>query len=309
MAKRFDVLTLGLTVIDLLVSTVDESIFARETSNMDSIRMLLGGDALNQAIALSALGSKTCLLGVVGNDQLGEVLLSRLAEYPITVLERRIEAKTGISIVMSKGDGERHFLLQTGHNAELCYDHIDEQAVRDSAIVSIGSCMSLKSFDGADTVRFLELARSGGALSAMDFKINRSDYDMPSILESFRLADYLLPSEGDVKTLTGEGEDPVKMAQGMHDLGGKNVIIKLGERGCYVSAEGVEKHIPALPANCVDATGAGDSFVAAFLHGKARGWEVERCARFANAAGAIAVEQSGANGAIRSERQVLERMN
>ncbi|MDY5220613.1 MAG: PfkB family carbohydrate kinase [Eubacteriales bacterium] len=58
----------------------------------------------------------------------------------------------------------------------------------------------------------------------------------------------------------------------------------------------------------MNTTGAGDSFVAAFLYGKCRGWDVETCARFANAAGTIAVESRGANGAVRSEAQVRMRM-
>jgi len=66
--------------------------------------------------------------------------------------------------------------------------------------------------------------------------------------------------------------------------------------------------VPPCPCRCVDTTGAGDSFVAAFLYAKTRGWDAERCARFANAAGSITVEQIGANGAIRSAAQVLERM-
>ncbi|MBQ8507109.1 MAG: carbohydrate kinase family protein [Clostridia bacterium] len=308
MAFRYDLLCVGLQVIDLLVTGADASIFERETTNVGNIQLLLGGDALNQAVTASMLGARTALMGSVGNDHLGEVLLSQLGNYPISVFDRKIDAKTGISVVLCRPDGERHFVLQTGHNEHFCYGHVDEEAVKSSAIVSIGSCMSLKGFDGEDTVRLFDLAHSAGGRTALDFKINRSEYDMPAILESIRRADYVLPSEADVAKLTGEAGDPAKMAQGMRDLGAKNIVLKLGGRGCYLSAEGIEKHIPACPANCIDTTGAGDSFVAAFLHGVAQGWDVESCARFANAAGSIAVEHPGANGMIRSEAQVLARM-
>jgi len=295
-------------VIDLLISGADERVFTTETTSVDNIQMLMGGDALNQAVTLSMLGGKTGLMGVVGNDRLGDVLLSQLANYPLTVIDKKIESKTGFSVVLCKPDGQRHFILQHGHNLDFCYDHIDEQAVREAKIVSVGSAMALKSFDGEGTIRLLDLARSAGTISAMDIKINRSEYDMPPILESFRHVDYLLPSEADVKTLTGEGEDPVKMAQALHDMGVKNVVIKLGEKGCYISADGVEKLVDAYSAKCVDTTGAGDAFTGAFLHAKAKGWDVETCARFANAAGSVSVEVPGACGAIRSEAQVLERM-
>lgn len=308
MNRRFDVLVVGMQVIDLLISGADERVFTTETTSVDNIQMLMGGDALNQAVSASMLGGRIGLMGVVGNDRLGDVLLSQLANYPLTVIDKKIESKTGFSVVLCKPDGQRHFILQHGHNLHFCYDHIDEQAVRDAKIVSVGSAMALKSFDGEDTIRLLDLARSAGTVSAMDIKINRSEYDMPPILESFRHVDYLLPSEADVKTLTGEGEDPVKMAQALHDMGVKNVVIKLGEKGCYISADGVEKAVGAYPAKCVDTTGAGDAFTGAFLHAMAKGWDVEACARFANAAGSVSVEVPGACGAIRSEAQVLERM-
>lgn len=308
MGRRFDVLVVGMQVIDLLIMGASPAVFDCETFNSPDIQLLMGGDALNQAVSASMLGGKIGLMGVVGNDRLGDVLLSQLANYPLTVLDPKIESKTGISVVLCKPDGHRHFILQTGHNAHFCYKHIDEQAVRDSKIVSVGSCMALPSFDGEDTIRLLDLARSAGTVSAMDIKINRTEYDMPPILESLKHVDYLLPSEADVKTLTGEGEDPVKMVQGLHDMGVKNVILKLGDKGCYVSADGVEKAVPAYPAKSIDTTGAGDTFTGAFLHAKAKGWDVETCARFACAAGAISVEVPGACGAIRSEAQVLERM-
>lgn len=308
MARRFDVLCVGLQVIDLLVTGADRCVFDQETTNVENIELLLGGDALNQAITLSALGAKTGLMGAVGNDALGDVLMNRLAAYPIEVLNRRIDAKTGISIVLCRTDGERHFVLQTGHNERFCYEHIDEQAVRDAGVVSIGSCMGMKAMDGADTLRLLELASSAGATTAMDFKITHGDYDMPRVYECIRTADYLLPSEGDAAKLTGEKHDPKRMVEGLRDLGARNLILKLGDRGCYVAADGVEMQIPACASSCVDTTGAGDTFAAAFLYGKCRGWDVETCARFANAAGAIAVETRGANGAVRSEAQVRMRM-
>ena len=309
MEKRYDILMAGMQVVDVLISGVDEGIFRTETTNPDSIQLLMGGDALNQAVTASMLGGKIALMSVVGRDRLGEVLLSQLSEYPIDLLIPKIDCETSISVVLTKPDGQRNFIVRQGHNDRFCYDHIDEQAVRASRIVSVGSCMALRSFDGADTIRLLDMARSAGVISAMDIKKNRTDYpNMDAIFESMRHVDYLLPSEADVKVLTGTDDDPVHMVQALHDLGVKNVILKLGEQGCYVSADGVEKLVPAYPANCVDTTGAGDAFTASFLHAMAKGWNIEDCARFANAAGSVSVECHGSCGAVRSEAQVLQRM-
>lgn len=109
--------------------------------------------------------------------------------------------------------------------------------------------------------------------------------------------------------LDGETGSPEKMAQALHKMGAANCVIKLGAQGCYVSADGIEAHIPAFPCRCVDTTGAGDTSVSSFLYAKSQGWDTLASAKFACAAGSVAVEHVGANTAIRSKDQVLARMN
>lgn len=92
-------------------------------------------------------------------------------------------------------------------------------------------------------------------------------------------------------------------------MGAANCVIKPGAQGCYVSADGIEAHIPSFPCRCVDTTGAGDTFVGSFLYAKSQGWDTLASARFACAAGSVAVEHVGAKTAIRSKDQVLARMN
>jgi ribokinase len=78
------------------------------------------------------------------------------------------------------------------------------------------------------------------------------------------------------------------------ELGAGNVVLKLGSRGCLGWAEGrVALHLPAFPIHAVDTTAAGDAFTAAL----AAGWgqmPLEDLLRFANAAGALAATQAGA---------------
>ena len=64
--KRFDVLTIGLQVIDLMIPGMDGHILDREMTLLDHAELTLGGDALNQAIVLSQLGARTALMGAAG---------------------------------------------------------------------------------------------------------------------------------------------------------------------------------------------------------------------------------------------------
>ena len=208
--KRFDVLTIGLQVIDLMIPGMDGHILDREMTLLDHAELTLGGDALNQAIVLSQLGARTALMGAAGVDRLGDVLLQQLSRYPLSVFDRRIDVPTAICVVLIAEAHERHFLFQSGQNLALRYEDLDEAVIRDSA---------------------------------------------------------------------------------------------------FVSADGIEAHIPAFPCRCVDTTGAGDTFVGSFLYAKSQGWDTLASATFACAAGSVAVEHVGTTTAIRSKDQVLARMN
>ena len=301
--KRFDVLTIGLQVIDLMIPGMDGHILDREMTLLDHAELTLGGDALNQAIVLSQLGAQTALMGAAGVDRLGDVLLQQLSRYPLSVFDRRIDVPTAICVVLIDEAHERHFLFQPGQNLALRYEDLDEAVIRDSAFVSVGGAMALPELDGEGLLKLFTLAHASGARTALDMRVSEREYDHALLEACFRKTDYFLPSEREAVWLTGETGSPEKMAQALHKMGAANCVIKLGAQGCYVSADGIEAHIPSFPCRCVDTTGAGDTFVGSFLYAKSQGWDALASAKFACAAGSVAVEHVGANTAIRSKDQ------
>ena len=99
--------------------------------------------------------------------------------------------------------------------------------------------------------------------------------------------------------------EPEKMADVFLKFGVQNVIIKLGAKGCYLKNEKGAYRLPAYDINAVDATGAGDNFVAAFASEILRGAEAYDALCFANACGAICTTAVGAATALKSRRQVI----
>ena len=81
-----------------------------------------------------------------------------------------------------------------------------------------------------------------------------------------------------------------------------------GKRGCvetFVSGPGFEGHVPAPAVAEVDGTGSGDAFAAGLLFGTLAGWGLERSARFACAAGALATTALGAYHGVRGMTETL----
>ncbi len=92
--------------------------------------------------------------------------------------------------------------------------------------------------------------------------------------------------------LAGES-DVAQAGRRLCSLGPDEVLVTLGSRGALVvSPQGVE-HVAALPAAVVDATGCGDTFLAAYLHRRLAGSAPAPAARFAAAAATITLERSG----------------
>ncbi len=71
-------------------------------------------------------------------------------------------------------------------------------------------------------------------------------------------------------------------------------VIKTGKKGCYIKNEKEAFAIPGFSVECVDTTGAGDSFCAGFLYGLSEEKDLYTCGLYGNACGALAVRQVGA---------------
>ena len=94
------------------------------------------------------------------------------------------------------------------------------------------------------------------------------------------------------------------MADELLRYGVKNVIIKLGRRGCLLKNNEKLIELPGYRIDAIDATGAGDNFLAGFVSEILRGNTDEAALRFANACGAICTTAIGAATALKNREQV-----
>ena len=118
------------------------------------------------------------------------------------------------------------------------------------------------------------------------------------MLPSLQHVDLFTPALAEARGITGE-DDPVRAAAWLRDRGAGAVAITLGADGCYASGPGFDGYVPAPAVAEVDGTGSGDAFAAGLLYGTLAGWDLERAARFACAAGALATTAVGAYAGLR----------
>ena len=300
-----DVVCLGILVADVLARPVDELPPRGSLRFLDEIALRGGGCALNTATALRRLGLRAAVAGKVGGDPFGEFLLGLLDERGVDrrgVL-RDGSAATSATVVLVDGGGERTFLHVQGANGTLRAEELDPELLYSGRALHVAGALVMPGLDGEPFAALLAEARRRGLLTSLDTvwdatgQWSRIEPCLPHL-------DLLVPSLAEARAITGEADAP-RAAAALRARGAREVVLKMGAAGCYVSGEGFERALEALAVRAVDGTGAGDAFVAGLLYGRLAGWPIERAARLANAAGALATTAVGAVEGVRGLEETL----
>jgi len=302
-----DVICLGLITCDITAKPVTPDVMQKDLSMVDSVNMSNGGDALNVAINFSIIGGSSGIIGKIGNDEFGRFLLKTAEKKKVDTRGVKVVdgVGTAICIVLVQPDGERNFAYYNGAGGLLSENDIDYGIIKEAKILAIGGACLLPGLDGWGLANVLRRAQELGVKTAVDVS---GDLDMASIekLEySLPYVDIFIPSYNQACYLTG-GNEPGEISVKLHKLGVKLIVVKMGKDGCFISSQEGIVHIPAYDVKVVDTTGAGDSFVSGFLTGYSRGWPLYDCGRFANAAGAICVQEIGTTVGMKPFGEILK---
>ena len=171
----------------------------------------------------------------------------------------------------------------------------EELRPEEARIVSLASLFRAP-LDRAEVIRSLvRAAKEAGAIVSADTKLPTfREVAVEELADVWPLVDYIFPNEKEAAYYTGE-TDCAKMAEAFRRLGVRNAIVKAGADGCYVNGEEGVFHLPALPVEVVDSTGAGDNFVAGFLSGVLDGEDLRACAERGRARASECISRMGAS--------------
>jgi len=311
---KFDVVTVGTTVADVIVHTVDELPPKGTLEYKESISLHSGGNAMSSAIDLSKLGAKSAIIAKIGMDSFGNFLKSELEKYSVDITGLKSSGyPTSASVALISSDTERTFLHIPGANAHFDDTDVDWDIVAGSRIVFVSGFMIMPTFDGEPTARVLKKAREMGKFTALDVSWDSENLWMEKLAPCMRHIDYFMPSIEEAEKLSGLSSESGldKIADVFFDMGVKHVVIKLGKDGCYLreSKAGEGKCFPAHKVKAVDTTGAGDSFCAGFLFGVSRGYDLAESCKIGNAVGAHCVMSTGATAGIPPFEHIREFMD
>ena len=261
-----DVIYIGTAIIDSIIKGFDHNPITATGYKAKSSSLNIGGEAINGIITMSKLGLESTILCHLGNDIAGNIIKDELIKHNIDVSNIIFSDihQTPITTMFVNDDGTRKSITNDAHKYNF---HPEEYFKNINAKALVLGSLFRSPFDDVEVInKILKEAKSKGMITFCDTKLpNNNILSLEDLKESLELIDYITPNLDEAKYYTNEN-DIEKMADVFLDKGIKNVIIKLGEEGCYFKNEKEEIKLPAHKIDAKDATGAGDNFLAGFVY-------------------------------------------
>lgn len=305
-----DIVIVGAAHMDLQVYPIGKGLLDVASYPAQKMVWSVGGDALNEATIITRLGHKVKLISCIGDDMISGMIIEHCNENNIdtTHLKRDPSKITGINIGLICEDGERTFINnRSGSIWTFCPQDVDLDAACGGRILSFASIFNNPLLDEELMLPLFKRAKEQGMIICTDIVDAKRGEKLADIRNALAYVDYFFPNYDEARALVGK-DDVDEIADELLALGVKNVLIKIGKKGCLVKNAKERFIVPAYPkSDCIDTTGAGDNFASGFICGLLEGRSLKECAQYANCTASIAVEAVGATDGVKNRKQVDER--
>ncbi len=299
-----DLICVGIALVDSIIRGFDPKPVSASGYRAVSGSLSVGGEAVNEAMCAARLGLKTGIFCSLGKDAAGELIIGELERAGVDTGRIERSGNTPVSTIFVSENGKRKSIVNEAHRYPFRPDGHPE-LFTDAKALMLGSLFRAPFDDPAVIHSVLTNAKKAGQLVFADTKIpNFRKIGLSDLRDSLSMIDCLTPNEDEAKFFTGK-DTPEEMADVFLECGVQTVIVKLGERGCFLKNGGGSIRLLGIPVNAVDSTGAGDNFLAGFASEILRNSGVSDALSFANACGALCATAVGAGTALRNREQVL----
>jgi ribokinase len=283
----------GSSSMDLVVTSAKRPM-AGETVLGESFITVPGGKGANQAVAAARLGAEVSMVGCVGDDVYGEIILENLKKNHVNT--KYVEPVTGSAsgtahITLSEGDNS--IIVVKGANDFITPEYVEKakKVIEESDIVLVQQEIP------EETVEYL-----ADLCNMLQKRLLLNPAPARKLSEDvIQQASFLTPNEHEFEILF-DGRDRTEVLTEYPN----KLFITEGKNGVRYFDGHEEKVVPSFEVEAVDTTGAGDTFNAAFAVAVAEGKSFDESLLFANRAASISVTKLGAQGGM-PQRVEVER--
>ncbi len=313
--KKYDLLTIGRSSIDLYSQNIGAPFV--DITGFDAF---VGGSPLNIAVGAQRLGLSTAIFTGIGQDKVGDFILNFLRKENVSVeLISKVQDARTSAVILGIEPPDKFPLVYYRDNAadmEITIDDVDKINIEQFKVVEVSGTALSREPSRSTTFYAAEKANDSNVpvILDMDFRadqwhdIRAFGVYIRAFLKYCTLAlgtteevlaavlknkDQVVIKDQQISApeITGNLEEGIKttLASGIESL-----VLKTGRGGCEIHHKsGKVQSVPGFPVEVLNILGAGDGFGAGFIYGYAKGWDMFKSCRLANACGAYLVTQPG----------------
>lgn len=291
----------------------------KRIKEIDSFIKKPGGAPANVCVQAAKLNTPSKFIGQVGKDGFGDFLKQTLINHQVDVshLYQTEHANTALAFVTLSNEGERDFIFYRNPSADQILNssqvnHIDVE----NSIFHFCS-LSLDDYPLRDAIRDL-LVRNKVNNNLISFDPNlrlslfKNHKTYQKVIIDFMAYTDILKVSDDELTFITKKDNEYDAINYLFSLGIKYLIITRGKDGVTFIDKNRTLHRKGFKVKVVDTTGAGDSWIGAFLSQIANHESIDQLSdeqildilNFANAAAAITTSKHGAISALPSHEEV-----
>jgi ribokinase len=268
-----------------------------------------GGSAANTIVGLARLGMKTGFIGKVATDREGSLLHNNLQNENINTNGITVadNGRSGTVSGFVDSTGQRALYVDPGVNDDIEMDDVDLDYINSAKVLHISSFVGRPDISIKTQETVLNEISTNVCVS---FDPGRLYTERGlDFLEKFLIrTDILLINNSELKLLTtgniedsriSETYETPKQAEKLQlEYGIDMVVVKMGDKGSYVTHNNKSHTAKAFDVRCVDTTGAGDAFNAGFLHGYIQGDDIKKMALKGNYIASCCVTEHGTTNGL-----------
>ena len=231
----------------------------------------IGGAPVNVAYHLTKLGSTAWPVSAVGDDTLGREMLDRLQSWGLRceLIGRRTDKPTGIvDVTLSNGSASYEIA------EDVAWDYIDAPAplkgdCANADAIIYGSLSQRSAHNRESLGRFLDLAP--GALRVFDVNLRPPHFEPDHVRSLLQHADLIKLNDEEILSLFGDSADSADLEQLARSVAEQThcarICVTAGSSGAGLLDSDSWLWVESKPIEVRDTVGAGDSFLAALVHG------------------------------------------
>lgn len=264
---------------------------------------------INQA---AMTGSRSGIIGVVGDDDFGRLNINALDKSGVEVDMIRVDGNstTGTAFVAYEADGSRDFIFHLKDSAagRLNATDIKEEYFDGCNILHIMGSSLFNEEIRAAIKKAVMIAKNRDILISFDPNIRKElmkDQEIKTTLEYiYDACDIFMPSEGELTLFNYKESSQETINNILKNK--KYIVLKRGKNGCIGYSRDEIVNVEGFEVEEIDPTGAGDTFGGTFISCLNQGYSFAESLRYANISGALAVTKKGPMEGSSTLEQILK---